>query len=83
MNLFKVANSLFNRIQHDFSNDSYSIDRQKRFLSGKQIGTLKTSILCLDNKQCLDVYREIFNHGNKDNQISIGEYDLFVLQIEQ
>ena len=35
MNLFKVANSLFNRIQYDFSNDSYSIDRQKRFLSGR------------------------------------------------
>lgn len=67
--------------------DCYSVDRQKKFLSGRQIKTLKMSILCLDNKQYLDAYWEIFDfvddYGNKGNQISIGEYDLFVLQIER
>lgn len=67
--------------------DCYSIDRQKKFLSGRQIGTFKNSILCLDNKQYLDAYWEIFDfiddYGNKDNQVNIGEYDLFVLQLER
>ncbi len=67
--------------------DCYSIDRQKKFLSGRQIGTFKNSILCLDNKQYLDAYWELFDfiddYGNKDNQVSIGEFDLLVLHLER
>ena len=67
--------------------DSYSVDRQKKFLSGRQIGTLENSIRCIDEKQYLDAYWEIFDfiddYGNKDDKISIGEIDLFVLQIER
>ena len=39
--------------------DSYLVDRQKKFLSGRQIGTLENSIRCLDDKQFLDAYWEI------------------------
>ncbi len=56
--------------------------------SRRQIITYKNSISCLDGKQYLDAYWELFdfihNNGSKDNLvINEGEYELLNLQLER
>lgn len=56
--------------------------------SRRQIITYKNSVICLDRKQYLDAYWELFdfihNHGSEDNPvINEGEYELLNLQLER
>ena len=85
--VLKKLQDISNYLRDKYPFDSYSIDRQKKFLSGRQIATFSNSVLCLDNAQYLDSYWELFDfvddYGNKDNQISIGEFDMFGLQLDR
>lgn len=56
--------------------------------SRRQIITYKNSVLCLDNKQYIEAYWELYdfihNNGSKDNPvINEGERELLNLQLER
>ncbi len=82
--IMDVMNYMRNRNPYD----SYSLDRKKRFLSGREIGTLMNSIKRLDENDFVEAYFEIcdFVHDNgtkEDPVLNIGESDIVYFQLER
>ena len=79
---------VMNYMRDRYPYDSYSLDRKKRFLSGREIGTLMDSIKRLDENDFAEAYFEIcdfvHDNGTKDNPIlKVGESDIVHFQLER
>jgi hypothetical protein len=68
-----------------YTNDSYTIDRNRKFLSGRQISTLQNVFICLNKKEYLNAYLELWDYVDDYQSlqpITIGEFDILYFLVE-